>query len=816
MSAALIPWETCNIPTEIQLELKRRKTNRSFNYKKSDGWKSDGGDWEQYKGPMTSWVRICSNGMGRPEINKPGFVFSGGKGFYQSYGFKVNSDKNQQILGYTPGGTPHILEYDKNTSQFPIHVPPPEILKIETVIQKELYRRVWIHWKCFSPKQLEYMTPYFLVPKTTVIVEFGWNHFNETSLIDLTNEEKLAEYFFKNPYPLYNDNVLGSNGNYDVVYGIISNFEWSIEGNQINCMTEVTSLQRLYAGVPISTVVAEKQESTNGDPSKTKYYSDIRKLCDTHFIENLKAISQLESLDDADKKLASQQLFQLIKGGRKPGESQMKEEYWRGIFFGRDDLLMKRSEELDYKWTTPLRKDFDHTVSDVWVNMGFLVELLNRTFAVPSPDKESGFFEVDVDSSVIGAHPNHISNDGKLLLIPNSMAPKYLWGDEGKAANGAKGDYLTQFRGNRGKPISATKEKNDILWNANRQLTKLFRQDEIHRDDIDWVINANRYIFCPQIRGFYCFPFANQEFVSVKNRGDKMAEYDPYYYGYFKDLYFNVNRFIELVKDENIKTYVDLYRALFDDINKAGGNFWDLTLVPNDNTSKLIVVDNKMLPSGNNKSKPMYFDYLDTDSIMNSIAFKPKMSDAQTVRALFGESNNANTKTVIKEENDLLDYKFEDRILIKKKDLSPTVTASEEDKKDPFIEQIRKLQQCESLDECYQFTVMVEDKPFFRRLVLPDAEILNCLLDDNDTERNQRYTGIQPITVEISLQGIGGLRTFMTFLVRNLPNPYHHRDVCYRIVDVHHSLQDGKWDTTIKAGIIPLRGYIKTKLGIEE
>jgi hypothetical protein len=116
----------------------------------------------------------------------------------------------------------------------------------------------------------------------------------------------------------------------------------------------------------------------------------------------------------------------------------------------------------------------------------------------------------------------------------------------------------------------------------------------------------------------------------------------------------------------------------------------------------------------------------------------------------------------------------------------------------------------------YQFTIRVNDKPYFRRLAMPNSDILNCLLDDHDLERNQRYTGIQPITVEVGLQGIGGLRTFMTFLIRNIPNPYHHKDVCYRIVDVHHTLQDGKWDTIIKAGIIPLRGYIKQKIGITE
>ncbi len=292
--------------------------------------------------------------------------------------------------------------------------------------------------------------------------------------------------------------------------------------------------------------------------------------------------------------------------------------------------------------------------------------------------------------------------------------------------------------------------------------------------------------------------------------------YDAFFYGYFKDLYFNVKKFISIVNDDGVRTYVELYNKIFEEINKAGGNFWELSLMPNDNTSQMTVVDNKMLPSGNNKAKPWYFDYQDADQLIQSLGFKPKMSDAQACRVVFGEVNNNGSRTIIKEENDLIDYQFEDRIFNNKSITEPTVVSTVDPEKDPFIGKIKTLQNATPMPGSCQFTVMVGEKPYFRRLVLPDVELLNCLLDDHDLERNQRYTGLQPITVELGIQGIGGLRTFMSFLIRNIPNPYHHKDVAYRIVDVKHTLQDGKWDTTIKAGIIPLRGYIKQKLGIEE
>jgi hypothetical protein len=510
----------------------------------------------------------------------------------------------------------------------------------------------------------------------------------------------------------------------------------------------------------------------------------------------------------------------VIRGGTLPNRSKMREEYWRGIFYGRDEFNLKKSDELDFKWTAAKSGDFDKSPDDdnnVWVNMGFLVELMNRSLALPSGTKDSPFFEVDVEQSVIGAHPNHISCDGRVLLIPNAYAPKYQWGLRGQLQNGNDGDYSNQYL-----PSGRVVNKNvndaaDLMWHANAQLTTVFTQGrETYRDNLDWVINSNRYFFeCG--RQSYAFPFQAEESINIKNRPtDGPAKYDGLFYGYFKDLYFNVKRFVDLVKDENIKTYVELYKAIFDDINRAGGNFWEFSLISNENTAKLIVVDNRMLPSGNNKSTPWYFDYMDADSIMQSIGFKPKMSDAQAFRAVFGETNNSKSKTVIKEENDLLDYQFDDRILNMKQDDSPTVMSTVNSDDNLFRDKVKLLQHFEPQPESYQFTIMVGDKPYFRRLSLPDPEMLNCLLDDHDIERNQRYTGIQPITVELPMQGIGGIRTYMSFMIRNLPNPYHHKDVAYRIVDVHHSIQDGKWNTVIKSGIIPIRGYIKKKLGITE
>lgn len=262
MPAPIIPWCPSNIPIEIQNELDRRKTVRSFNYVPNNtaNW-DDKGDWNSYKGPMMPWIRMCSNSAGHPAVNKPRFIFRGGKGFYDTYGFSQSSANSSkyQIIGYMPTNPPipHVIENSLRNptnsvglpqSNYPIHVPTPEISKITVTVQKELFRRAEVEWTCFSWEQLVYMTPYFLVPGISVMMEWGWNHFNPISLVKLDDENNMAK-LWTNAYPLYVNNIIQSKGNYDVIYGIITNFNWSMEGNRINCMTEITSKDRLYAGI---------------------------------------------------------------------------------------------------------------------------------------------------------------------------------------------------------------------------------------------------------------------------------------------------------------------------------------------------------------------------------------------------------------------------------------------------------------------------------------------------------------------------------------------------------------------------------------
>jgi hypothetical protein len=186
------PFEIQPIPKYIREELERRERDIGITYIPNTiaNW-GDDGNWNTYKGPMRCWVRVCSNGIGDVKYgSKEGFVMGGANGFYKDYGFNpIDYTKTETVIGFTPDGKEHKIdnEYSSGSESINKHVPPPGIISVDAIMQKSLYRQVTIKWKCFSKDHLNYMTPYFMSPGVSMFIEWGWNHYNPKSLLNLND-----------------------------------------------------------------------------------------------------------------------------------------------------------------------------------------------------------------------------------------------------------------------------------------------------------------------------------------------------------------------------------------------------------------------------------------------------------------------------------------------------------------------------------------------------------------------------------------------------------------------------------------------------
>lgn len=686
------PWAPHPIPKWVIKEFIRRQNDIGLDYIQNVTWgdKGDGkGTWKDYKGPMVPWVRFFSNGTG-VSVNSPigiprdGFVMFQGEGFEKSYGIT----DNKGILGYDSNGKPHTLDVsnDGNTVSFPSatlkkisdkrvvqkFLPPPGIVSVDAVLQKERIRKITVNWKCYGFAQLEYLTPYFLTPKISAFIEFGWNHFNPTSLLDLrtTNLNNLNELFTEKGFLLYNENIRNSYGLYDVTMGVVSGFDFSTQdGFTYDCKTEILSKHANYSGVQFNNATKvsscdQAQESTIVQTNFASYLEKrltkipncISKVKPTTGETGLNFMEALDEEESDPKKFTP-------KVGFYDNKPEDRFFVGRKTEYGDTDLMKGKAS---YDWDNSDQKD-------IWVTFGFIVELLNVFFTqkmqMSNNDKPYKFYEIETKDVVIGAHPNLISTDTGVLLIPNSTAPKFNSGFYYPLGDPDNNDYQKQnadvgncFLSYKKENITAKtfddKKNDDIFKNVNRPLFKVFRTGKspgiiskepiqteglagyfkgiasqigfgelaeveknagkkiimgVYRDDLDAIINRFRYRK-PQQRKF-SFPQWVKEPVSQKNAG---------YWGYLDDLYINKNLIIECAK--NSDTAESFYNDLLNKISNAAGKFWDLAVIEDgDGSGKLKIIDKKF---SEYESMQIYqFDVGAANRFIKSINFTAQLSN---------------------------------------------------------------------------------------------------------------------------------------------------------------------------------------------
>jgi len=438
------PWEAGPFEKWVVDELDFRKNSLSTGIQGQFK-----GDMSQYAGPRKAWTRVFSNGMveypdGTANLisdndNEWGLVFASGDGFFNRYGIDGKSPYglSKQMYGYNCKLQPKYIESSTRPN-----IPDPGIISIETEIQKSWFAKAKINWICHSIEQLKAITPYFLTPLQTVIVEFGWNTFNQQSLINLSDFNQIID-IWDNHYNRYSEYVPKSKGNYEFLIGQVVNFEYTINDNIITGMTEVASRQLLYSGFRKDSqenVVKGKIIDKDGklNDKETEFRTKYKTMVDT-FVNSVTATdnqgNSQSGLNEDFAKILKSNAGYVKKYGAK------FENLPDHIFSGRNKQVIKYSAERDFDAKNKKGPDF------TWITMDLLVDVLNGMKNIGDvKDYTQYFFDLNIDDITIGAHDNLISTK-KTVLIPNSKAPKlnsrFSARLEKVALNNAKKDTLS-------------------------------------------------------------------------------------------------------------------------------------------------------------------------------------------------------------------------------------------------------------------------------------------------------------------------------------------------------------------------------------
>jgi len=122
-------------------------------------------------------------------------------------------------------------------------------------------REATITWTCWDFEELDLLMPHFLAHGKTVMIEWGWVYDKDTlqklpSFLK-TDPDTNVKYISVDVYSNYREEIFKADGDFDMMVGIIKNFEFTTrEDGAFDCTTILTSVGASILGNPQANEVA--------------------------------------------------------------------------------------------------------------------------------------------------------------------------------------------------------------------------------------------------------------------------------------------------------------------------------------------------------------------------------------------------------------------------------------------------------------------------------------------------------------------------------------------------------------------------------
>lgn len=825
VSAIFPPWQMLPISGPIRKELERRKLNYGINYVETVGNK------EEYKGPRRTWIRCASNAI---IDGKQGFRFiNENDGFDNDYRFN-----GQQILGKWADGTNNTHTISTDTS---FGRPIPGIISIDLTVEKSIYRKADIKWKCYSVDQLRYIGDYFFKLYSTVVLEWGWNaagieflpsetgnfakykKSTDGGLILTESGSGLRQAF--NVPEIIEGKINAAYGNYDAMIGHITRWDYRYESDlSFTCNTQIASNSRIMFGLSMFNLTKDSNDENRNPTSPFEYFKSNFEA------ELLEAIKPKEGFTSRGVKGTSRVVPPALTKTQTLPSYQLK-SYRTGII-----NLKGRVFDFDEYSKNKLGSGVSTKKEELYITFGLFCEVLNAVFERTNVNQDQNNNQnttfINIQNDIIGAHENMISTNKDIYLIPNAIAPFFT-------VKSIMDDY-------------SILDKNTIdkfvVESPLEEAFSLPDSNTLNNEKLKEVYGANgaRQNLCKVLTG------DTQEF-SFPQLKDDVAKNEKYKYGYIKDIFLNL-KFIKTIIDSNgNKTLEDLLRTICNGLNTSNP-FWKLNVViGNDVGGQKIKIEDENYNNintaltvkekqsiGNNEPALYLFEPYTQNSIVKDFTFDARISDqvaTQIINSINSKLNPAGGQDYSDvTDNDILvgnisDSGSFDRLIDKPK--SDSSKKNDVVSVNSFTDKIKALERLTSTKNDEVLSVVKDGKTTFAdvieksenlespveksdlkviqsvvRLSLPkNYSYLNfqaTMYEGQEDFPNRRNVPVPQAEVSFTIEGIGGIKTYQIFGIKNLPYPYKN-NVIFKIKEIKHTISysDG-WNAQIIAAIIPV------------
>ena len=798
----IVPWGLHPMEDYVFNQLKSRAQEYDFNIDPNKG---------AYAGPRTAWVRMFSNGISSREdktVRKGGFAMGGAETFNESYGF--NPDKKITI-GVDSRGNPHEIEAvvgdgSRIQADFP-HRPPPSVVSVTSEFSgaagnafTALCRKTTINWRCYSLNQLNYLIPYFLTPRISLIIEWGWNNYDISSLIDLTDLEGMTK-IWSGEYDATIGRIKNSNGNYDYHMGFIVDYGYRLaEDGGYECNTTIMNPNFMIGGQAYQTSTIE-QKKPDGTKSKMKDFIEF-KTFDLNGITNKAGFSRKKFQTDNDVDVAT--------AAARGGMAVITPIATGNDFVGA--IVTDKDKQI-----------FTNSSGNTWLRMDLVANIINAFFERKflddkgTPINDAKLTKFVVKNVPLCAHPA-LKSTNPNILVPNATAPRFA-----KSADANKGDSIPSVSN-----YDALFPRVKTIVDENKYTNEY--------DNIQEAIGAE-----------FSFPRYDVDYSSKNGKKAPKG-----YYGYLGDLYISTS----ILSSEigNNDTVQKLLEAILQHINRGLCDLVQLkleTVSYNNGEYSLHDSNFSSVSTPQDAADLKRINVNSTDSaFMRSARFDIKISqDMMNNMIMLSAKNAPLDKPITQVANDPKFMKYDptsegDRFFSRADQkvviASSTSDASEKtnnarlftsDSKNqgPFVvetketittvansngtaaSQAANFANLQTLAQKSSTSSVKVTKTYVIAETDPDF-LKNILIDVDDKRAIYLNNGIMPGTeFHAEFLGIGGITYLSQFTLDHVPSTYNYKNAVWQIADVKHKIENKMWTTSIMAQARPLTILNDTK-----
>lgn len=130
----------------------------------------------------------------------------------------------------------------EDTNKFKRPIPGIKSINVSFSGGTRALRQADISWTCWSFEDIDRLTPHFLSVGKTVMVEWGWVY-DKNSVSQLPTFIDSKKKIKRDAYTDYKNTVIDSNGDFDMMVGIVKNFEFTTrEDGGFDCTTTISSM----------------------------------------------------------------------------------------------------------------------------------------------------------------------------------------------------------------------------------------------------------------------------------------------------------------------------------------------------------------------------------------------------------------------------------------------------------------------------------------------------------------------------------------------------------------------------------------------